>query len=51
MRLRLLGSGLLIFTVQIGQFIRIIDVAGEPVADLVCFARQMQQLSLHADQG
>lgn len=28
------------FTVQKGQFIRVIDVDGEQVADLVCFARQ-----------
>jgi hypothetical protein len=28
------------FTVQKGQIIRVIDVAGEQVADLVCFARR-----------
>ena len=28
------------FTVQKGQIIRVIDVAGEQVSDLVCFARQ-----------
>ena len=28
------------FTVQKGQIIRVIDVDGEQVADLVCFARQ-----------
>ena len=28
------------FTAQKGQIIRVIDVDGEQVADLVCFARQ-----------
>jgi hypothetical protein len=28
------------FTVQKGQIIRVIDVGGEQVADLVCFSRQ-----------
>jgi len=34
------------FTVQKGHTIRIIDVDGEQVADLVCFARQDPEESL-----
>ena len=39
------------FTVQKGQFIRIIDVDGEQVADLVCFARQNTEESLSSGRS
>ena len=39
------------FTVQNGQIIRVIDVDGEQVADLVCFARQNKKEYLSSGNG